>query len=160
MKSGKLMMTLLLAGALMAFVACSDDENPVQQEEFGEVSGTVTLVGTWPATGDIQISIWTSYPPMGPPDAFTEPLPQPANNMLTYKIEGLAKGTYGMLTAGWRDPNDPAGAKILGVYWAKADSLGVDQNGIPVVTPLEIVIADGSMHHTNINLKANLDIIP
>ncbi len=139
---------------------CDKDDNSVDSEQFGSISGTVTFVGTWPSTGEIQVSIWTSWPPQGPPAAATDPLTQGQSK--TYKIEGLTKGTYPVVTAGWRDPANPAGAKVLGVYWSMTDSVGVDSSGnvLPSVQPTPIVISDDQLNHSNIDIKANLDIVP
>jgi hypothetical protein len=153
-------LTALPCLVLMAFfVACSEDENPVQTEQFGEVSGTVTFVGTWPSIGDVQVSMWTSWPPAGPPAAASAKF---ASGMAkqTYKIEGLNKGTYQVVTVGWRDPANPAAAKVLGIYWARNDSLAVDGTGrqLQGVQPIAIEISDAKLKWTNVDIKANLDI--
>jgi len=45
---------IVLSGFL---TGCSEDDNPAEPEQFGEISGTVAFVGTWPSTGDVQVSI-------------------------------------------------------------------------------------------------------
>ena len=145
---------------LVGFLAgCDEDEGPAEGEEFGEISGTVSFVGTWPSAGEVQVSIWASWPPFGPPAAATDPL-TPGEATQTYKVEGLTKGTYLAVTVGWRDPNNPAGAKILGVYWAQNDDLGVDDTGQVTVQPMPIEISDDKLVWSNIDIKANLDIVP
>ena len=146
---------IVLSGFL---TGCGEDENGVQPEQFGEISGTITFVGTWPSTGDVQVSIWTSFPPAGPPAGATEPLA--SGEAITYKIEGLSKGTYPAVTVGWRDPTNPAGAKVLGLYWEQSDSLGVDGTGQVTVLPISIEISDATLVWSNIDIKANLDIAP
>ncbi|MCK5380752.1 MAG: hypothetical protein KAJ81_04725 [Candidatus Latescibacteria bacterium] len=144
---------------LSGFLAgCSDDGNPAGGEQFGEVSGTVTFTGTWPTTGDVQVSIWASFPPAGPPAGATDPLA--SGDVVAYKIEGLNKGTYAAITVGWRDPTNPAGAKILGIYWAETDSLGVNAVGAPTATAVSIEISDAQMDWSAIDMTANLDIAP
>lgn len=158
MKGSKILYVAFIVAAVAMVAGCSDDDNPAAAQQFGEVSGKVVFVGTWPQAGDIQVSIWASWPPAGPPAAATDPL-SPGVMEQNYKIEGLNKGNYPVVTVGWRDPNNPAGAKVIGIYWANSDSLGVDAAGNPTVQPSAIEIADGKMVWENINIKANLDII-
>ena len=159
MKRHNLMMLLAVLSVGLLLLGCSKDDNPVKTEEFGEISGTVTFVGTWPQTGEIQVSIWASWPPMGPPAAASTAF-QSGQNVQTYKIDGLSKGTYPVVTVGWRDPNNPAGAKVLGVYWANKDSVGVADDGITLtVQPIAIEISDNKLVWNNIDIKANLDIV-
>ncbi len=153
--SGKLIVILVFG--LIAATGCSNDNNPANAQQFGEISGKVTFVGTWPKIGDVQVSIWTSWPPMGPPAAATDPMPS-GQNVQNYKIEGLSKGSYPVVTVGWRDPNNPAGAKVLGVYWANKDSVGVKPDGISFIgQPIPIEISDNQLVWKNIDIKANLD---
>lgn len=153
-----MVMTLVVVVSLGFFAGCGEDENPATTEKFGEVSGTVTLVGTWPSIGDVQVSIWVSWPPAGPPAAATDPL-TPGEARQTYTIEGLSKGTYSAVTVGWRDPTNPAGAKVLGLYWERSDSVGVSASG-PPAQPIPIEISDAKLVWSNIDIKANLDIVP
>lgn len=149
---------LIIPFLVLAFAACSDENNPAETEKFGEISGTVTFVGTWPQVGDVQVSVWTSWPPMGPPAAASDPLTK-GQNVQSYKIEGLSKGTYPVVTVGWRDPSNPAGAKVLGVYWANKDSVGVAADGITLtVQPIAIEISDNKLVWNNVDIKANLDL--
>jgi hypothetical protein len=143
---------------LMAFFwGCSDDKNPVSSSSTGEISGTITFTGGWPAKGNIQVSMWTSWPPTGPPAAFSAPL-TPGVATQTYKISGLSKGPYSVITVGWRDPADPTGAKVIGVYSAN-DILGVDCKGQFTVQPLPVEISDGNLKAKNVNIRANLDLL-
>lgn len=151
-----LMMGLVLSMAL--WLGCSDDKNPVQSSTTTEISGTITFNGTWPAQGNIQVSLWTSWPPAGPPAAFSAPL-TPGVATQTYKISGLSKGPYAVITAGWRDPADPTGAKVIGVYSANNTLAGVDCKGDFTVAPLPVEISDNNPKATNVNLVANLDIL-
>jgi hypothetical protein len=125
---------------------------------LGEISGTVNFVGTWPSTGEIQASIWKTWPPAGPPAAASTVFtPNVASQ--AYRLQCLTKGTYPVLTIGWRDPANPAGAKILGIYWAREDSLGVDANGVPTTQPLPIEISDTKVVWSKVNIKANLSVV-
>jgi hypothetical protein len=150
-------MTLVVIIAF--FLGCSDDKNPVQTQQYGTISGTVKLVGAWPATGNVQVSIWANWPPTSAP-AGASAIFTSGQNSQTYKIEGLNKGAYPVVTVGWRDPASPATAKVLGIYWANSDSVGVaDGRGITLsgVQALPVNVADGNMTWTNVNIKANLD---
>ncbi len=159
MRRNRTLAAMAIVVIMAFFFGCSDDKNPVQTPQFGEVSGTVKLVGTWPATGDVQVSVWASWPPAGPPAGASAKFTA-GQNVQTYKIEGLNKGTYPVVTVGWRDPANPAAAKVLGIYWANSDSVGVaDGRGITLsgVQAIPINIADGNMTWTNVDIKANLD---
>lgn len=159
MRTYRILMAVSLALFLAFVVGCSDDKNPTQTPQYGTVSGTVKLVGAWPAIGNVQVSIWSSWPPAGPPAAASAVFTS-GQNLQTYKLEGLNKGSYPVVTVGWRDPANPAAAKVLGIYWANSDSVGVaDGRGITLsgVQALPVNVVDGSMTWTNINIKANLD---
>ncbi|GEM_PF-355708 len=151
-----LMMSLVLG--IIFVLGCSDEKNPVQSSTTTEISGTITFNGTWPAKGNIQVSLWTSWPPAGPPAAFSAPL-TPGVATQTYKISELAKGPYAVITVGWRDPADPTGAKVIGVYSATNTLAGVDCKGDFTVAPLPVEISDSNPKVTNVNLVANLDIL-
>lgn len=159
MRTYRILMAMSLALFLAFVMGCGDDKNPIQNPQFGEVSGTVKFVGAWPATGNVQVSIWSSWPPAGPPVAASAVFTSGQNSQ-TYKLEGLNKGSYPVVTVGWRDPANPAAAKVLGIYWANSDSVGVaDGRGITLsgVQALPVNVADGNLTFTNINIKANLD---
>ncbi len=154
-----MLVVFILITLLPLLYGCSEDKKPTDGGEFGEISGTVTFVGTWPSTGEVQVSIWSTWPPAGPPAAATDPLTA-GTAVQSYKIEGLSKGTYTAVTVGWRDPANPAGAKVLGIYWEKSDSLGVDSNGNPTVQPMPIEVSEGKLVWSNVDIKADLDIVP
>ena len=159
MRRNRTLAAMAIVVIMAFFLGCSDDNNPVQTAQFGTVTGTVKLVGAWPATGNVQVSIWSSWPPAGPP-AGASAIFTSGQNSQTYQIDGLSKGAYPVVTVGWRDPANPAGAKVLGIYWANSDSVGVaDGRGITLsgVQALPINIADGNMSFTSINIKGNLD---
>ena len=157
MKSTRKLLSLCLLVAVV-FAACEDKESPAESGQYGEVSGTVNLVGSWPEAGEVVVSLWASFPPQGPP-AYSSDVLTPGQATQSYKIEGVAKGTYPALAVGWSVPGSPGGY-ILGVYWADTDSLGVDAAGTPVVDPTPIEISDAQMIWTGADIKANLDIVP
>jgi uncharacterized protein (DUF2141 family) len=144
---------LVIAAALSA----CDDDDPAAPPTTGAVSGTVTFQGAWPSTGDVQISIFSSFPPTGPPDAFTDPITQAAS--YDYSIAGLTPGAYAAVVVGWRDPLNPSTAEILGMHWEHVDSVAVDSNGDPRGFPLPLTIEAGQTD-ANINMLADLDVAP
>jgi len=158
MRIFRILLTTSLVFCMVLWLGCSDEKNPVQSSTTTEISGTVTLNGVWPAKGNIQISLWTSWPPAGPPAAFSAPL-TPGVASQTYKISDLSKGPYAVITVGWRDPADPTGAKVIGVYSANNTLAGVDCKGDFSLAPLPVEISASNPKATNVNLVANLDIL-
>lgn len=117
---------LICAVLLASTAACGDDDNPASGDpaNTGSVSGTITFTGTWPATGDVQVAVYSSLPPAGPPDGFTNPL-NPATDYPTYDftIAGLDPGTYDGIVVTWRDPGNVLSSEVIGEY----------SGGVPVV---------------------------
>lgn len=158
-------LTIAMVVFTLALVSCKSSNEPTQTTPTtGSVSGKVTFVGTWPATGEVQVGIYANlqppYIPMGPPEAFSDPIP--AGTMeYDYKLEGLEKGTYTAIYVSWRDPANPAASKILGMYWAHPDSVGIDTSTgftVPVTAPTSITIDDNNLDWSNLNIKADLGL--
>jgi hypothetical protein len=146
------------------FNACGDDDNPAGVATTGSVSGTVTFLGEWPSSGDIQISIYSTlsppWVPMGPPDAFTDPI-QGTPSQYEYKMEGLDKATYAAIYVSWRDPQNPGASRLLGMYWAYPDSVGIDaQSGLPLEQPAPVSVNSANLNLSNLNIVADLDLAP
>ena len=162
--SAKIVVTAIII-LTMIMVSCKSSNEPEDTTpQTGSVSGKVTFVGTWPTTGEVQVGIYANlqppYIPMGPPEAFTDPIPQ-GTVEYTYKLEGLEKGTYSAIYVSWRDPNNPAVSKILGMYWAHTDSVGIDTSSgftLPVEPPTPVTIDDDNLNLTNLDIKADLDL--
>ncbi|MBI4720210.1 MAG: hypothetical protein HY770_03105 [Chitinivibrionia bacterium] len=130
----------------------------------GSVAGKVTFQGSWPSTGEVQVSIYSNltapYIPMGPPDAATDPITS-GSSEYNYIIAGLDKGVYTAIYVGWRDPANPAGARLLGMYWVYEDSVGISaSSGLPVAAPSSVTISSTSLNHTGLDIKADLDLAP
>jgi hypothetical protein len=147
---------------------CDDEDNPTDGDGngTGSVVGTVTFRGTWPGTGDVQVSIFSTLMtppgvPGGPPDAFTDPL-NPATDFPTYnyKLEGLDPGEYAAIFVGWRDPANPTGAKLIGMYWIDPDSVGIAANGLPKAPGPSSVSIDEGENKTGLDVTADLDLAP
>ena len=82
--------TLLVLVFSLFISSCSDSTST---EDFGQITGSVTFVGSWPTYGDVQVSAWTEWPPAGPPSAASIVFTSGVNPQ-DYTIEGLSKGTY------------------------------------------------------------------
>ena len=158
----------LIMLVLSAVPACDDDDdNPINPNPTtGTVSGTVTFGGTWPSTGDVQVSMYSTIMnppgvPAGPPDAFTDPL-NSATDFPTYNysFEGLDPGDYAAIFVGWRDPADPPGARLIGVYWIYVDSLGIAASGLPKPPGPSSVSVDAGDNLTGRDIVADLDLAP
>ena len=153
---------LLLALGLMVFLACDDEESPTQPGPVtGSVAGTVTFIGSWPATGEVQVSIYSAltapWVPMGAPDGFTDPITS-GSATYDYTMSGLDKGDYMAIYVSWRDPLNPASTKLLGMYWTNPAASGIAPSGLPVQQPLGVTINDAKMNHTGLNITADLDL--
>ena len=164
-------LAVLAAASSLALTipACDDDDdNPVDPvPTTGTVSGTVTFEGTWPSTGDVQVSIYSAlqpplYVPTGPPDAFTDPITgDPAT--YDYEFDGLDFGTYAGILVSWRDPNNPSSAQLLGMYWTYVDSVGIFDSGPfdgapkpPYPTPVTVDV--NNPVRENRDIRADLDL--
>jgi len=159
MKSRKLLSFVALAVVVVFAGACSDDDNPTSVPEFGTVSGRVTFDGTWPAVGNIQVSLFDVWPPAGPPYQ-ASPVIAANSTTFDFKFEGLAKKTYAAIAVGWRNPANPTGARVLGIYVNDASKTGVTVNGGQPTfdTPVPIVISDAKIVWNGLDIKADLSL--
>jgi len=164
-----LAIAVALATTFGMISACDDENNPTNGgPTTGSVAGTVTFEGTWPSTGDVQVSIFSTldppyYVPMGPPDAFTDPITgSPAT--YNYSMAGLDFGSYAGIYVSWRDPANPSNAKLLGMYWVYVDSLGIVDDGSPLdgtpkpPYPAPITLEAANAAQTGLDIRADLDL--
>ncbi len=153
-------LAITVFAASLGFTAACGDDDPAGPTT-GTVSGTVTFQGEWPSIGDVQIALYASLPPMGPPDASTDPIAQTTS--YNYSFVGLDPATYDGIVVSWRDPSQPPGtpgaAYTIGMYWADEDSVAVDAGGNPTVMPQPITVTAGS-NQTGRDMVANLDVAP
>ena len=141
--------------AASSLPACDDDDPAAPTT--GSISGTVTFEGTWPSGGQVQVSLFSEWPPTGPPDAFTDPITPGAT--YNYRFDGLDPATYPALVVGWLDFGPPLTEKVLGYYWADEDSVAVDGSGNPQVLPLAVTVKAGESK-SSLDMVANLDVAP
>ncbi len=132
----------VLCAVLVAFAtSCGGDDGPAAGDpaNTGSVSGTVTFMGSWPATGDVQVAVYSSLPPAGPPDGYTNPL-GPNINTYNYTIAGLDPGVYEGVIVSWRDPGDPLSSVVIGQYSGGVAVVvvkGEDASGFDIVADLD-----------------------
>ena len=154
----------------LALAACGEDDPNSGQSGNGSISGRVHFrnVANWPASGEVQVGVYSEldgeYLPTGAPDAYTNPIPAGTTNF-NYSLTGLAEGTYAAVYVSWRDPGNPAGATVLGVYWAFVDSVGVAPSGGSVVPidpngPLTVTLTSGSPDQIGVDIEADIDLVP
>jgi hypothetical protein len=159
----KITAILAVVAGLIVLGGCDEDENnPVTPgPTTGTVAGTVTFTGSWPATGEVQVSIYSSlsapWVPMGAPDAFTDPITS-GSMTYDYSMPGLDKGDYMAIYVSWRDPAVPAASKLLGMYWSNPAASGIAPSGLPVAQPTGVTINDATLNHTGLNITADLDL--
>ena len=157
-----LVLTTIIACA--GIMGCGDDSS--SPAGIGSVSGTVTFlnVGAWPATGNVQVSIYSALPadfkPNGAPDAFSNPIAA-GTTEYNFKLDGLDTGSYAGVLVSWRDPANPSGATLLGLYWIHPDSVAVDPAGdVKAPGPTSVAITESNPAHTGLNITADLSIAP
>ncbi len=155
---------LAMMAGLIVLGGCDEDEdNPVNPgPTTGSVAGTIIFTGSWPATGEVQVSIYSTlnapWVPMGAPDAFSDPITS-GSMTYDYLMSGLDKGDYMAIYVSWRDPAVPAATKLLGMYWTNPAETGINPlNGLPVTQPLGVTINETTMNHTGLNITADLDL--
>ena len=159
----KRFLTILLLAMTVTFIACESSTEPgEEQPDTGTITGTITFDGAWPATGDVQISIYgdlsAPFVPTGPPEQASEPIAS-GSSTYEYTFEGLAKSTYAAIYVSWRDPANPAGTKLLGMYWTDASSSGIStMTGLPVQPPTSVTIDDNTLEITDLNITADLTL--
>jgi len=139
---------------LFFFVGC--DENPMTPES-GIISGVVDFSGVWPETGNISISLNTSWPEVtGAPYSFTTIYSNDLNqdNLYSYRFENVTFGTYQGIIVSWKDPHDDDSATnqhAIGGYGGTAEA-EFDNTGSITVSGSDYEIMD-------LNFPAYLDLI-
>lgn len=163
----RLSLALTLA-ALVVFAGCDDSSNSA--DELATLHGTLTLHGTWPQEGDIQVSLfpqWDVGEPMaiapgGPPEFHTENLtgatPTDTVHAIAYRIDDVNPGEYPALVVGWRNGGTIGlDEPVLGMHGADfavgdtlptavtisaGDDLTIDFDGWLDLVPAGAVVSD------------------
>ena len=91
---------IILASFFLIMVSCEDNNtNEEVLAEFGSISGTVTFSGSWPDSGEVLITLDTSYPPQGPPAAFSYiTSDEISNGVYNYNFSDLSFRSYDAIT--------------------------------------------------------------
>lgn len=91
---------IILASFFLIMVSCEDNNtNEEVLAEFGSISGTVTFSGSWPDSGEVLITLDTSYPPQGPPAAFSYITSDDiSNGVYNYNFSDLSFRSYEAIT--------------------------------------------------------------
>lgn len=140
-------------------LSCGDDDG-TGTAPTGSIAGTVTFRGTWPATGNIYVTVNSSYPPIGAPDAFSGAITEGSVVMpertYDYTVGGIEVGTYVAVLIGWR--GGPGNDKCIGMYWEYVDSLGVQPDcSSQAPGPSSVTVSKGATTQ-NIDMVADLDL--
>ncbi|HET6347952.1 MAG TPA: hypothetical protein VFH88_02615 [Candidatus Krumholzibacteria bacterium] len=109
---------------LSAALSCGSDNSAAPSGPTGSISGTITFrhADQWPGTGGILVTVFSKFPPTGPPDRFSDAIPQ--GSIYDFKLDGIETGTYAAVLVGWR--GGPGQDECVGMFWAYVDSLGVN----------------------------------
>ena len=91
---------IILASFFLIMVSCEDNNtNEEVLAEFGSISGTVNFSGSWPDSGEVLITLDTSYPPQGPPAAFSYiTSDEILNGVYNYNFSDLSFRSYDAIT--------------------------------------------------------------
>ena len=91
---------IILASFFLIMVSCEDNNtNEEVLAEFGSISGAVNFSGSWPDSGEVLITLDTSYPPQGPPAAFSYITSDDiSNGVYNYNFSDLSFRSYEAIT--------------------------------------------------------------
>ena len=91
---------IILASFFLIMVSCEDNNtNEEVLAEFGSISGTVNFSGSWPDSGEVLITLDTSYPPQGPPAGFSYiTSDEISNGVYNYNFSDLSFRSYDAIT--------------------------------------------------------------
>ena len=170
MKFIKLNIVVSLLLSLFFIVGCDDsssngagglcfffcDENPMTPEN-GTISGVIDFLGAWPETGNISISLNTSWPEVtGAPYAFTTIVFDDLNqdNLYSYHFENVTFGTYQGIIVSWKDPHDDNSASnqhAIGGYGGTIAAEFEDAESV--------IVSVSDSEKPNLNFQAYLNLI-
>lgn len=150
----------VIATAVLAcatILSCGGDDDSTGNAPTGSISGTITFRNTWPASGNVYVTINSTYPPTGAPDAFTNPI-TPGLRTYDYTLGGIETGTYVAVLIGWR--GGPGNDKCIGMYWQFVDSLGIASDCSSQTPGPSPVTVTRNATLNNVDMVADLSLAP
>ena len=156
---------VLAAGLMTAGCDDDDDDNPMNSDvpRTGSLAGEVTFQGTWPTTGDVQVSVYgdlnAPWVPMGPPEQSTDPF-SGTPSTASYVLDGLEEGTYDAIYVSWRDPANPSQTRLIGMYGPDAGDPGIAASGLPIEEPGGVEITSATLDLEGLDITASFDLLP
>ncbi len=161
---------LFMASLVMLMLPGCEEDDKGSPPITGTLNGEVIFNGEWPDSGDVQISLFTSWStnpcswcgvaPGAPPAYYTEPLTDPDTtneagpDTVSFTIEGIALGTYQAVAAGGRAPvtgsincTEPV-IGLFGAEWGTNDSI-----------PEAVTFSD-AQPTVDVSLGAEFDMLP
>ena len=105
-------------------IGCEDekaDDSAGNLAESGTIYGTITFSGIWPDSGQVLLTLDTSFPPTGPPAKFeyvtSESL---ADSKYDYSFDNLSFASYGAISVTYWPEDYPNGtySMLSGYYQA------------------------------------------
>ena len=139
---------------------CGSDSvtNTTTGPAAGTINGTITFVDTskvqcTPTCGFYELAAFSSWPPAGPPNAYSTLTLTKANNVYTsaYSLVGLTGGGNYVLVAAYTElPYHPMGNFVLGIHGCDTSSSCYFVNPKHDTLPSSVGLA-------NINFKAFID---
>ena len=139
---------------ILFIVGCND--NPLVPE-YGTISGVIDFTGVWPVTGNISISLNTTWPEViGAPYAFKTIDSSDLNqdSLYNYSFKNVAFNTYQGIIVSWKDPTDPSASSnqhAIGGYGATVETEFKDAENVM------ITVADFAL--TGLDFSAYLNLI-
>ena len=105
-------------------IGCEDekaDDSAGNLAESGTIYGTITFSGIWPDSGQVLLTLDTSFPPTGPPAKFEYvTLEGLADSKYDYSFDNLSFASYGAISVTYWPEDYPNGtySMLSGYYQA------------------------------------------
>ncbi len=111
--------------------SCEDNENDTEPvlAEYGSISGEVNFSGAWPDSGEVLITLDTSYPPMGPPAGFAYITnDEVTNGVYNYSFTNLSFRNYEAITITYWSLGYTTAGSNYSLVGSVIDSINVTQD--------------------------------
>jgi hypothetical protein len=121
---------------MILITASCEDKETDNKAESGNIMGTVTFTGQWPAAGSVSISLNVNWLPIGAPYSFTTITEGDlVGGRYDYNFQDVAFGDYALIVVSWKDPGDPnpvTNQHALGAHSGSFGDLYLDADVISV----------------------------